>query len=268
MTLAPLNYATAHVALNVPVDEPTPRTEDAADQLAAALHGEFDARVVQGSLPEVAPAEVVFLILAGRGAQIAFSQIQADLEIEFRDAYMTRADLCAPHVGEKMTRLLEAWERIGARPVWEGLVVTLRASTKGEHGVHVQHMLETHLRPQMESDALHDARLQLGLRLYDRYFVTLALGHYEARSVQRQVAPGVAAGPIRPWEGEVTDEGLELTVDINNRYGALLEKRHTRVTVEDLRTMNDLAWQLIEHVAIPFAHDGTLDLSGIQQAAV
>ncbi len=115
-----------------------------------------------------------------------------------------------------------------------------------------------------------DSSGELGLRLRDRYFVTLALGHYEARRVQRQVGPGGTSGPIRPWEGEATDEGLELTIDINNRYGALLERRHTRVTLEELRAMNDLAWQLVEHVAVPFARDGALDLSVIeqQQAAV
>lgn len=272
MALPPLTYTSAHVVLNVPVDEPTPRTDEVAQQLAAALHGEFDAHLEQ-ELPEIAPAEVPFLILPGRSMQIAFSQIQADMEIEFRDAYAERADLCRPHVGKKMTKLLEAWERVGARPVWQGLVVTLRASTKGqpEAESHVRHMLDTHLRSGLASDALHDAKLQVGLRLMDRYFVTLALGHYEARSVQRQIIPGTASGPIRPWEGELTDEGLELTVDINNRYGALLVKKHTRVTSEEMQAMNDLGWQLVEHVAVPFANDGVLDLSAIQheqQAAV
>src|SRR5271170_1417227 len=105
-----------------------------------------------------------------------------------------------------MQRLFHAWEHVGARPVWEGLIVTLKASTMCQDESHVRHMLNTHLRQGLDSDALHDANLQLGLRLRDRYFATLSVGHYEARLIQRQVTPGMAmVGPIRPWEGEVTD---------------------------------------------------------------
>lgn len=267
MPLPPLKYTTAHTVLNVPVDEPTPRTEDVTQRLVAALHGQFDARAEQ-ALPDEAPAEVPYLILPGRSSQIAFSQIQADIEIEFHDAYTTKAELCRALVAEKMALLLRAWESVGARPVWQGLVVTLRASTMDQPESPVRHMLETHLRPELDCDALHDARLQFGLRLQDRYFVTLAIGHYEARVIQRQVAGGGPVGPIRPWEGDISDEGLELTVDINNRYGALVEKKHTRVTAENLRAMNNLAWRLVEQVAVPLANDGVLDLSVLHETAV
>jgi hypothetical protein len=267
MPLPPLNYTTAHVVLNVPVDEPTVRTEDIKQQLAMALHGQFEARAEQ-ALPDEAPAEIPYMILPGRSSQIAFSQVQAVIEIEFHDAYTTKADLCRALVRDKMELLLRAWDRVGARPVWQGLVLTLRASTIDQPESSVRHMLETHLRPGLDSDALHDAKLHFGLRLQDHYFVTLGIGHYEARRIQRQVAGSGPIGPIRPWEGEVSDEGLELTVDINNRYGALLERRHTRVTAEGLRTMNDVAWELVEKVAVPLAKDGVLDLRALHEATV
>lgn len=265
MPLQPLKYITAHGVLNVPVDEPTPRTDDIKQQLVSALHGQFEARAEQ-ALPDEAPAEVPFLILHGRSSQIAFSQVQADIELEFHDEYTSNAELSRPLVADKVEKLFRAWDKIGASPVWEGLVITLRASTVGQPESSVRHMLETHLRPGLDSDALHDAKVQLGLRLRDRYFVTLTFGHYEARVIQRQVGSGGQVGPIRPWEGEVSDEGLELTVDVNNRYGALLERRHTRVAADDLRSMNDLAWQLVERVAGPLANDGVLDVGMIQEA--
>lgn len=267
MPLPPLTYATAHGVLNVPVDKPTPRTDDVKNELAAALHGLYEARGEQ-RLPEEAPHEVPFLVLTGRSAQIAFSQTQADIELEFREAYTRKADLCRPLVAEKMERLLHAWEKVGAEPVWEGLVITLRASTMDQPESSVRHMLDTHLREGLDWDGLHDAKLQLGLRLQNKYFVTLSIGHYEARTIQRQVAGGGDLGPIRPWEGEVSEEGLELTVDINNRYGALLEKKHTRVSAEQIRAMNDLAWQLVEQVAVPLTTDGVLNLAAIQEAPV
>lgn len=263
-----LKFTTAHGVLNVPVDEPTPRSDETRRTLADALQGEFELRA-EGPLPDEAPPDVAFIVLPGHSTQIAFSQLQADIEIQFREAYERNAEMARGLVAEKIERLFHAWERVGARPVWEGLIVTLQASTMGQDESQVRHMLNTHLREGLDSDALHDAKLQLGLRLQDRYFATLSVGHYEARMVQRQVTPGMAVlGPIRPWEGELSDEGLELTVDVNNRYGALVERRHSRVTEDDLRALTNLTWELIEHVAIPFATDGVLDLSGIQRAAV
>jgi hypothetical protein len=267
MPLPPLKYTTAHLALTVPVDEPVLRNDEVKQQLAASLSAEFQARgdVV---LPDGAPDEAPYLLLHGRASQIAFSRVQADYEIEFYDVYQSSVNLCREFVAEKMEALLRAWTRVGAHPVWEGLVLTLRASTLGQDESPIRHMLETHLRPDLADDALHDVNLQLGLRLQEQYFVTLRIGKYEARRVQRQVAPGTPVGPIRPWEGEVADEGFELTVDINNRLGALIEKKHTRVDEGSLRALNDLAWQLVEHVAVPLAHDGVLDLTAIQQATV
>ena len=269
MTIQPLEYATAHAVLNVPVDKPTPRTNEVKDKLARFLQGLYTARAEQ-PLPDEAPAEVPFLILPGRSSQIAFSQTQADVEIEFHDHYTTKADLCRTLVGERMGRLLQAWQKVGAEPVWAGLVITLRASTAGQGDSSLRHMLDTHLRAELDGgDALHDAKLQLALRLSERYFVNLSVGHYEHRTIQRQVTGGGGTiGPIRPWEGEVTDEGLDLTIDINNRYGALLEKKHTDVTVDQLNAMNDLAWQIVERVAVPLATDGVLDLNALEQAAV
>ena len=51
-------------------------------------------------------------------------------------------------------------------------------------------------------------------------------------------------------------------------FGALLEKRFTRVTEEDLAAMNDLAWRLVDNVAEPFARNGVLELSAIHEAAL
>jgi hypothetical protein len=261
MPLPPLKYTTAHVTLNVPVDEPTPRTDEIRAQLAQVLAPDTQTQL-EPALPDEAPAEVPFLVLSGRSSQVAFSQVQADLELEFYDAYLTSSELCRTLVADKGQLLLKAWTRIDAHPVWDGIVIKLRAPMSDSDDAPVRHLLETQLRAEYNGDALHEAKVQIGLRLHDRYFVTLAINPYEARRVQ---LAGTRSEPIRPWEGEVADRGLDVTVDINNRYGALLEKKFRRITEEDLVAMNDLAWQLVDDVAIPFARDGALDLSTIHQ---
>jgi hypothetical protein len=264
MPLPPLKYTTAHGVMNLPVDKPTLRTEDVKNQLGQSLQGLYQGRAEQ-TLPLEAPNDVPFLVLPGRSSQIVFSQLQADIELEFHDHYETRGELCKAIVAERMERLLRAWGAVGAEPVWQGLVITLRASTDSA----ASHIFTTHLRPKEYYDGLRDAKIQLGLRLRDRYFVNLTVGQYEHRTITREVTgPGGPLGPIRPWEGEVTGEGLEVTVDINNRYGALIEKRHTVVDLEQIQAMNDLAWQIVEQVAKPYATDGVLNVRAIEEAAV
>jgi hypothetical protein len=68
---------------------------------------------------------------------------------------------------------------------------------------------------------------------------------------------------IRPWEGEVTDAGIELGVEVSNRLQAELLRRHSDVTLDELREMNNVAWDFVNHGATPFVSEGELDLAGI-----
>jgi hypothetical protein len=264
MPMPQLKYTNAHVALNVPVDEPTPREREVKDRLAQVLAGDIQARMEPESV-EGAPPDAPFLLLSGRSSQFAFSQIQADVELEFYDAYLDSSELCRDLVEKKAKGLIKAWGRIDARPVWGGIVIKMRASMNDPDDTPARHVVDTQFRADYDGDALHEAKVQLVLRLQDRYFVTLAINPYENRRVQL-AAP--RSGPIRPWEGDITDRGLEVTVDINNRYGGLVAKKFTRITEEGLAEMNALAWQVVDNVAIPFARDGELNLSTIHEAAV
>jgi len=265
MPLPSLKFTTATVALNVPVDEPTARTPEVRDRLAQAFATDTQARL-EPELPDEAPPGVAFMLLSGRSSQMEFSQIQATLELEFYDAYRTKSELCRPLVADKARALLEAWARIEARPVWEGIVIKLRAPMNEPDESPARHLFETHLRADYDGDAIHEAKVEVALRLQDRYFVTLAISPYENRRVQ--LAGPSPAGTIRPWDGEVVERGVEVTLDINNRYGGILEKKFSRITKEDFVAMNDLAWQLVDDVAIPFAREGTLNLNTAHETAV
>jgi hypothetical protein len=264
MPLPELKYTTATVALNVPVDEPTARTAEVKNMLGQAHAPDTQARV-EPELPDEAPLGVAFLALQGRASQVEFSQVQATLQLEFYEAYSTNSDLCRPRVAEKGRHLLTSWERVGARPVWEGIVIKLQAPMEPDESP-ARHIFETHLRAAYDSDAVHEAKVEVALRLQDRYYVTLGIMPYENRRVQ--LAGPSPSGTIRPWDGEVVGRGVEVTLDINNRYGGMLEKKFMRITEDDLTAMNDLAWQLVDDVAIPFARGGTLNVNAVHGAAV
>jgi hypothetical protein len=265
MPIPPLNIESAHLVLTVPVDEPVPRSSKVIDALAAALKGDFEARL-EPAVPAGAPAEIPYVMFQSNRSNIAFSQIQLDYEVNFEGGHRKSFGDCHEYMAKKSSRLLDAWMRVGARPVWEGLLVTLQASMLNEAELApLHHISETLLRPELEDDLLHDASINFGLRIQDRYFATIGVAEYEAKRVERKITPGAAMTPIRPWDAELSDRGFQLTVDVNNRYGALLEKRHMRVSESDLRAMNDLTWHLVEHVAVPLARDGVLNTDAIQE---
>jgi hypothetical protein len=263
MPLPPLKITTAQVTLNVPVDEPTPRDTNAKTQLNQAV-ADVQTRLEPELVPET-PPEVPFLILSGRSSQAQFSQIQADLSMEFFDHYQSSSELCRKLVAEKGATLIRAWARIEAQPVWEGIVIKLRAPMNDPEDTPVHHLFATQLRADFD-DCVREAKIQIALGLQDRYYATIAVNPYESRRVQ---VAGPRSEPIRAWEGEVTERGVEVVVDVNNRYRAVLEKKFMRVTEADLVAMNDLAWQVVDEVATPFAREGELrKLTATHEAAV
>jgi hypothetical protein len=266
MTIPLLNIESAHLVLTVPVDELLPRTDKLVDDLTGALKGEFEGRL-EPQVPPGAPAEIPYIMFQKDASNIAFSSIQLDYEVRFRGGHRNSFTDCHDYMAKKSARLLETWMRVGARPVWEGLAVTLKASTFNapDDLAPLHHISETLLRPELEDDLLHDASVNFGFRIQDRYFATFVVAEYEAKQVERNIAPGAPMTPIRPWDAELSDRGLQLSVEVNNRYGALLEKRHMRVNESDLRAMNDLTWQLVEHVAVPLMRDGVLNTAAIQE---
>jgi hypothetical protein len=100
----------------------------------------------------------------------------------------------------------------------------------------------------------------------DHFYVTLGIGEYESKQVTRLATGG--ADVLRPWEGETTDRGISLTIDVNNRLRAQLRKQFTRVDAEEIRAMNRLAFGIVEHVAQRLVADGVLDLSAVRQVYV
>lgn len=265
MQIPPLNIETAHLALTVPVDEPVAGTSDTVGALGAALKGEFQNRLEPG-VPEGAPLEIPYVMFQGNNAQFTFSQIQLDYEATFTGGYRTGFGQSKDYMAKKAAKLLAAWARVGAHPVWETMTVTLRASTFAlDELAPLRHISDTLLQHDGAGGMLNNARVHYGLRLLNRYNARIGVGEYEMRNVEQQIRPGQMPRPIRPWDAKLADRGLELVVEIDNRYGALIEEKHTRVTESELQFMNGLTWHIVEHVAVPLVQDGVLNTESLER---
>jgi hypothetical protein len=99
--------------------------------------------------------------------------------------------------------------------------------------------------------------------LDDTYFVTLALGNYEQRAIQRPVFPGQQVLQVRPWEGTVQDRGIELTIDVNNKL-ALMNREGDFVVNEDtVRATIDIMRRAVEVAPEALVENASLDIDAL-----
>jgi hypothetical protein len=267
MPIPPLNIDTAQLVLTMPVDQLLQPTVHVKNELAAALKGEFE-QLVDLPVPDGAPPNLPFVLFQRDSTTISASALQVDYQTTFDGGHRASFADCHDFMAKRCSRLLKALKRVGASPVWEGQVVTLQASMSNDDELApLRHISDTLLRPELDDERLHDVQVNFGFRMHDRYFVTINVGEYESKQVTQTVSLGGTSKPIRPWDAETVDRGLVVGIDVNNRYGALLEKRHTQITETDVLAMNDLTWQLVEQVAVPLARDGMLDMGAIEGVA-
>lgn len=265
MPFTELKIHAAHGVLAVPVDQLAPRDEQADRALVAAFSSEYNHAALPKAVP---PDEEPPLILESRGGPLVFTRVQADLEVQFYGGHQTSAELCRNYFGDKMLRLLKVWQEVGAQPVWATIVIALKAPFEEGSDNPGAHLRDTYLSDGLADSAVHDVKAQLGIRVAEHYFVNLAVSPYEAKQVTRTGTSNSVTGVIRPWEGDITETGIDLNVEVNNRLRANVLRQHSRVDADELREMNDLSWDLVAHTATPFIRDGQLDLSRVQAMAL
>lgn len=266
MPLPDPNINGSHCALTVLLDRPVPRTESTSTQLAAVLSSEFPSPGPVLPLPPGAPDDLPHMILRGRSSEVTFSSVQADFEVRFYDDYRSSFANTREYVLNKTRAILAAWQSIGAQPVFAEAQLSLQYPMH-EHpdlpGA-AAHLVETHLRNPIPAEHLEDARIVLSLHLADHYLLVLNIGVFEARTITRQAVAGTRQSVVRPWEGTVTDSGLQLEITVSDRYYAVHRREHLRVTVEELEAVVNLAWRFGEHHATALMETGSIDVAALE----
>jgi hypothetical protein len=256
----------SHGTLNVLLDRPLQRTDETNDRIAAALAPSFPSQSPAFQLPPGAPDDMPHLLLQSRSSQVALSRVQADFEVRFYDAYRSSFERTRAYVQEKMRAILAAWEAVGAEPVFADIALTLQYSMheQGEQLSPAKQLLDAHLRHHVSPHHVEDAKILLSLRLRDHYFVNLGIGTYEARTISRPMLAGTQQQIVRPWDGTVTDSGLQLDIAVNNRYYAIQRHEHPRVTNDELDAIVNLAWQIGQEQAAGLMEAGEIDLESLE----
>lgn len=256
MALAQPQLNVVHVVLQAPNTLPRDPAQD--DRFIAAVRRAFPNIVSRQLLPPEAPSQLPHLTLAGSSSQLALSAIQADFEVRFYGEYLRDVARGLEYAEEKIGTMLAGYQAMGVSPSMIGLIGTLRFSLGESNEDAVRHILETHLKSSVDPAETQDAQVKIAVKVREKYFVNLTLNNYEARKLERPIMPGMTEVRIRPWEGEVDDVGLELTVDINNNLEARVAGENPEVTEDGVRSVVGLMREVATSVGPEFAESGVL----------
>jgi hypothetical protein len=231
------------------------------ERFIAAVRSEFPNLINRQFLPPETPALVPHLVLASTSSQLALSAVQADFEVRFYGEFPSDIERCVAYVERKMRSVLTGFSEAGMVPSTVGLVSTLRFSLRDRPDeTATSHILTTHLRSDVPLDDVQDATARIAVRLRDTYFITLTVGNYESRVLERPFIPGVTRLHAWPWEGRVEDVGLELAIDINNVLEAREHDDPPVVTDQGLTAITRLLHEIATNAGPRFADTGDLSV--------
>lgn len=258
------SFAAAHGVVRL--EDPVARRPENDERFAAAIASEFPTRGHQQILPPEVPPGIPHMIIQSGSSQVAVASVQADFEVQFYGDYVSSAALCFDYINRKMLALLRGWQALEAKVAVVGLELKMHFSFSGQDEMTpIAHMLDKHVRVEFDSDSLREVTTQFGAKLLDHYFVNIALATYEARALERPIMPGAQHLVVRPWEGTVADTGLEITIDLNNRYRAVIARAFDAVDDAELGAVIDMSRRLAERCAVPYARDGVIDLATLHR---
>jgi hypothetical protein len=262
MPFAERRCVVAHGVLGLPAIGP--RDAAAVETFVDEVGGAFPTVLSRQVVPSDAPPTAPHLVLQSTSSQLAVTGLQADFQVRFYGGFETDFERCRMYIRDKMSAILRGWQAIGAQPSFAGLILTLQFPFNDASATSaVEHVLAHHVRPDVPAEVVNDAKVQLTLRLADHYFVSLTVANYEAKQISRPLLPGATGFVVAPWEGEMAERGVELAVDVNNRYKAVRERRHPVVDDDELMRTLDVAEGTASGIGKQFAETGAVDVSAL-----
>ena len=237
------------------------------DALYEAVRAHFPFRLLQRPASDPGP-QSPHLVFSSQTAQMAVGLIQSDVVMQLGQAGPAALTELAGGLLESVRLGLIAG---GLAPTTMGLITTMQTSTHNlENFSPQEHIFGSHMRiADVDPDRVQDVSVALNLKIADRYFVGVNLSAYESRQIVQPVLPGVAALPMlmNPWDGVLTDTGVQLRVDVNNQLEQRLNPGNPALVSQDvLSDVLQLSQTVADDLAQSFISDGTLPIAALEGA--
>lgn len=261
--LASPTFLAAHAVVGFPAQ--IPRDPVQSEILATALREQFPNVITQGfMLTAGMPTQTPHMTLTSSSSQLAISAFQADFDVRFYGDYVTDIARALEFVERKLVAVLRGFTAINMKPALIGLVGTFHfVFADGDDGATAAHILGTHLNVDVDPASVQDVNARVAVRVRDTYYVSMALGNYEARIYERPLMPAMQQIVIRPWDGRVVERGLELTLDINNNLEARVKGSNPVVTEDGIRAVVSLLREVAATTGAAFAESGRIDVDSL-----
>jgi hypothetical protein len=261
MELAPPKVVSAQGVIGLALAIPS--SADIDEQLVRALQPDFPNVIVRQPPLASAPSEGPRLVLSSTSSQLVISPAQADFQVRFYGDFTSDAARSLAYAQKKMEGIRRAFAEAGLQPANLGFVVQMQFSFEGIETRPVDHILATHLRVAVDPAIVRDTVARVAVNVRDKYFVMFRVADYETRMIQRPVMPGDRQIVIRPWEGSLEDEGVSLTIDINNTLEAMTHQGDVTISEQGVVAVMDLMRQSMSEAGPRFAETGELKVESL-----
>lgn len=216
------------------------------EQFIAAIRREFPHVQNRQMLPAEAPLQAPHLILASQSAKLSLSALSAEIEIQFYGELVTAVDNALEYAERKLNAVYDALSAVGVPTEIFGAVARIHYPRPDGDALTAPHrVLQTLTNVEIESNDLEDAGVKVALKVADTYFVHLSIENYETRKIEQAIRPGINM-PIQQWRGTTDETGIELAVDVNNKWKRRRTQEETDVSAEGLAA----TMALIHHLAL------------------
>jgi hypothetical protein len=230
-----------------------------------ALREQFPMQIVRRSAANDTVSPNPHIVVGGPTVQMSVGMIQADVAMQFDKADPARLiALVGPVLHAALNGLIAG----GIEPANLGVVTTIQTSTLELPDFSARdHILTHHLHIDTDTSHVTDVQARFNVGVADTFYVGLQISPYETRQVFRPLQPGVPL-LVGGWEGEATDSGIQLLVDVNTflearRVGTpptITEGRVTEMLKLSQTVVDDLAQTFISAARLPIdALEGALN---------
>ncbi|HEV7771583.1 MAG TPA: hypothetical protein VGO66_13110 [Solirubrobacterales bacterium] len=237
------------------------------EQFIAAVRREFPHVQNRQILPAEAPLQAPHLILASQSAQLSLSALSAEIEIRFYGEMVTDVDAALEYAERKIRAVYDALSAVGVSIEIFGAVARIHYLHADDDNMTAPHrVLATLTKVEAESDELEDAGVKVALKVADTYFVHLTVENYETRKIEQALRPGVNL-PIQQWRGTTEETGIELAIDVNNKWERRRKQEETEVSALGLTATMSLIRHLAVEAGPHLVETGEVSVSGLTELA-
>lgn len=225
-----------------------------------AVQGEFPTLLARQLLPPGAPPNLARVDLASSSSRLTLSAIQAEFAVEFYGQHRERPPVALTYIKQKMEAVLGGLLSAGAKPAIVGLIATIHYSL-GDHEptAVVGEIIDRHLNGRQDVATTQDVSVRVAVRVADTHYASFGVGNYEVRGLNRPMMPGVPL-VVNSWDTSVQDQGIELTVDINNRLTSATRGEVSAVGVDEMAATYGLFERATLGAGPGYVESGIVDL--------